>query len=105
MTYGILIDPTMQTIESVVWDDGLSGLQRLVGGSIEIAYIFALEDVLYVNEEGMIYNLTPWWFLPRTDQPLFGPGIVVGREINDQGMTARPISTVASLTKLVRWLR
>jgi hypothetical protein len=105
MTYGILIDPTMQTITEVTWDDGLTGLQRLVGGYIEVAYGFSLGDVLYVNEEGILYNLTPWRFLPRPDQPLFGPGLVVGREINEDGMTARPISTVASLTKQVRWLR
>lgn len=81
------IDATAQTVRLVDYADGCD-LRRLIGGFPEMAYRWPRTgDVLYVDEEGLLKAAevrlaTPCFlFLLRPDQPLFGNGVVVGREI------------------------
>ena len=61
---------------------GLTDLQRLVGGSIELAYHWPNGDVLFVNEEGLVLGFDRGFnFSRRSDQWLAGNGVVVGREV------------------------
>lgn len=104
--HGILIMPDWRQIMATTWpvQDTLRAMQTMLGGYLEAAYVFDSGDVLYVNEEGMLRDLTPWRFAHRRDQALYGPGLIVGPEIDDTIRTATPVMTVELITDLVRWL-
>jgi len=109
MSRAISIDPDRQIVEAVEVN-GLEDLHRAVGGYIEVAFVFGSRDeVLYVNEEGMLQRLTPWRFYWRDDQPLFGRGIVVGKEIEDNSVegfhNADVVASVEDIRRLVRWIK
>lgn len=68
-------------------DDRLSALQKAVDGSIEAATDFPDGDVLYVDEEGLLKD-PKYFFDIGAHQPFAGNGIIVGREIDDEGTLA-----------------
>lgn len=83
----------------------LKDLQKFVGGYIERARFWSdTGDNLFVNEEGLIHQTGTWFLIEGNQQPLAGNGILVGREIDDEGNTADPAITLEQLTKLVRFL-
>lgn len=80
-----LINPEKRTVEQVEYD-GLADLQRMVGGSIEVAADLPFGDVLYVNEEGLLRS--PQYFfhwITRNDQLFAGNGVIVGQETDETG--------------------
>lgn len=98
------IDAEHLTI-GVVEYHGLADLQRLVGGFIEVAYLWPNGDVLYVDEEGLLklpqrgFRITV-----RPDQPLAGNGVLVGREIEGTAGTEPPTMTVPELWSTVQFV-
>jgi hypothetical protein len=95
----LLIDARAKTIAEVMFTD-LKGLQTLVGGYIEAAWLWPNGDTLYVDEHGLHRpRPQPCFALPieRPDQAFVGNGVLVGREIDDFGNTAPPTFSVADL--------
>jgi hypothetical protein len=111
----ILIDSTAQGFRVVEYN-GNDDLRQLVGGWIELAYQWPeTEDVLYVDEEGLLKEQRHFFRIDvRADpQPLAGKGVIVGRELYERDEatgedkylgTADPAITVEELTTHVRFL-
>jgi hypothetical protein len=64
------------------------------------------DDVIYVDDEGMLHPLLPSFRFKSqggaNTQPLIGPGVVTGVD-TDHG-TADPRSTIAALERDIEWL-
>jgi hypothetical protein len=99
------IDVTKREISEVEYT-GLADLQRMVGGYIEIAFMWQrTRDVLFVDEEGLLKNLTFGFRIPeRPDQAFAGNGVLVGREVGDSGDTVDPAMTLQELCARVRFV-
>ena len=109
MANGYLIDPTSRTITEVAFT-GLGELQKLVGGYIEIAYMWRPNgDTLFVDEEGMYRHAKHFSLRERPDQTLAGNGVLVGMEVDgpyEGGYTNRdPTMTIKELRERVTWVR
>lgn len=99
------INATAKVITEVEYT-GLADLQRMVGGSIELAKTWPAGDTLYVDEEGLL-KADPVWFriAGREDQPFASSGVVVGREQHaDTSDTFAPAITLAALQAEVQFL-
>lgn len=102
----ISINSATQTVRVVEYN-GLSDLQRLVGGSIEVAYQWPNGDVLYVDEEGLLKPQEHFFLLAeRSDQPLAGDGVIVGAEQETEAgyVTLPPTFTVPEVLAKLRFL-
>lgn len=75
----ILIDSANREVRELEVDGKLEGLQKLVGGYIELVRLSAEED-LYVNEEGLLHGEQNFFQLNGYAQPLAGNGVVVGND-------------------------
>lgn len=93
-----LIDAANKTITATSYL-GLSGLQTLIGGYIETAYMWENGDVLFVDEEGLLKPEDKGRFMifERSDQVLMGNGVLVGREVDNDGNTDPPAMTIDAL--------
>ena len=81
---GILINAEKETISVVEHDGDISTLYKLLGcRTIEAVYPFMHQDVIYIDEEGLLKD-SNFSFTFETDGngfiPLFGNGIVVGTD-------------------------
>ena len=81
---GILINAEKETISVVEHDGDISSLYKLLGcRTIEAVYPFKYQDVIYIDEEGLLKD-SNFSFTIGTDDngfiPLFGNGIVVGTD-------------------------
>lgn len=87
---------------------GLTDLQRMVGGYIEVGMSWPNGDVLFVDEEGLLKPKAHWFMIEGNRQPLGGNGIVVGREDYDKATDKETqldvATTVEQLTPQVRFL-
>ena len=108
MAKGYLIDAQNKNIREVEYHS-LAEMRELIGGHIELAHMHNTGDVLYVDEEALIKE-TPYyfWYAHRTDQPLFGNGLLVGREIEGEEYpegytTLPPKMSLLQLTVRVRF--
>jgi hypothetical protein len=97
----LFINATARTIEAKEIADGPAGIQKLLGGYVEVAVSWRNGDTLYVDEEGMLKPQAYFFGVPslRPDQPFAGNGVLVGREIEGKqypnGYTTRdPVMTV-----------
>lgn len=84
---GIFIDAVNHKVSEVELE-GLEGLQKAVGGYIEIAHEFADSDgnysnTLFVDEEGLLKSPSSFFTLEGAHQPFAGNGIIVG--VNSEG--------------------
>ena len=99
------INATEQTVSEVEYT-GIADLQRMVGGYIEVAVQWPSGDVLFVDEEGLLKGPSVGFRIPeRTDQPLAGNGVLVGREIGDTANTEPPKMPLEQLRVRVMFLR
>jgi hypothetical protein len=99
----IWINAKDKTITKIEYG-GLDDMRRLVDGSIEMAYHWPTGEVLYVDDEGLRKTTRGWFRIStRTDQPLSGNGLIVGREINDAGHTAPLLLTVDQVAAMVEF--
>ena len=80
-------DQTVTEVDCV----GLEDLQNRVGGFIEMAYQWPNQDVLFVDEEGLLKGDFKFCFLllERTDQPFIGNGIIIGTGRNGETRPAK----------------
>jgi len=90
----VVIDPVKREVrEEVREGDHLKNMQELVGGYIEIAAKVTRKSQLVVNEEGLLQNLTPWFYMdPKNGQAmrLVGPAVICG--MSDRGDPSADIS-------------
>lgn len=105
----IVIDATKREVRLVEFSNQSEELRALVGGWIEAAHSWDNEDVLYVDEEGMFKAQGGFFRIAdRSDQPLAGNGVIVGREMYDgEGEydgTASPRHTVEEIAAKVIFL-
>jgi hypothetical protein len=104
-----LINSAKRTITEVT-HNGLKDMQQLVGGHIEGAWMSPADDVLYVDEEGLLKPQEHFFIcLGRPDrQPLAGNGLFVGREILDRDGewigTADPSISIKAFTPFVQFV-
>ena len=113
----ILIDAVAREVREVLLPDGegarLAFLNGAIGGYLEVAYMWANGDTLFVDEDGHRHDWPHGFiFLPRaaSDWILSGSGVVVGREVEgdqypDGWSNLDPVITVDELRKLVRFFR
>lgn len=81
---------------------GLSDLQRMVGGNIELAMRLKWEDVLFVDDEGL-HKYQDFFVVPDGHQPFAGNGVIVGKEYHNSPMTRDPQTTLAEIQAVIRW--
>jgi hypothetical protein len=98
---GIKIDAVNQMIFEVEVD-GLKGLQKEVGGYIEMATSFPNGDVLFVDEEGLLKNPEYFFEIKGAYQPFGGNGIVVGTTNSGDSISAK--SFIKDINKVTRFL-
>jgi hypothetical protein len=82
VTKCIFINSKERTITEVP-DNSYPKLSEMVEGSIELAMQFPNDDVLYVNEEGMLIGLDYWFIFEGGHQPFAGNGVLCGADRND----------------------
>jgi hypothetical protein len=111
----IFIDAERREIREVEYSPTGSGdehpsVNHYVGGWIEAAWRWDNGDVLFVDEEGLL-KATMHFFLCkfRTDQPMAGNGLLVGREVEDEDVqggyyTTPPTMTVERLRDQIIWM-
>lgn len=108
MVKALHIDAIAQEVREVEVE--MADLNRLVGGYIELAYMWSHGDCLYVDEEGALKPRQHFFaFAHRPDQLLAGSGVVIGREVEGshypRGFTTLdPVISVAELRKVVTFL-
>ena len=102
----ILIDSTAREVREVEVN-GLSDMQKQIGGYIEFAYELPYGDVLFVDEEGLLKGLEHWFaFSGRPDRPFAGNGLIVGREVHDaDGDYIRTEDVSASAETIAKYVR
>ena len=62
--------------ETVVIDKGLSPLQEIVGGSIDVVYLPDIDDIHgYCNDEGLLIGLEPNFYRPKYGDAIVGPAV------------------------------
>src|SRR5215472_3993709 len=59
----------------------LAHLRAIVGGYIDLAFVWPNENVLFVDGDGMRHARAGFRLAGRPDQPLCGNGVVVGRKV------------------------
>lgn len=97
----ILIDSNNQQIREVSYN-GVSDIRIFIGGYLELAYLWANGDTLYVDEHGLTKSPKCFFKLPeRSDQPLAGNGLIVGKEYPNSARTRPPIITVDDLRRKI----
>jgi Domain of unknown function (DUF3846) len=86
MSRAIFIDAEKREISEVECDTLKNGVRRLIGGYIEMAWLWPSGDVLFVDEEGLLKPNEHFFRLSlRQDgQPLAGSGVIVGEELLDR---------------------
>lgn len=80
MSKAIFIDAEKREI-SVIDINGLDDMNKAVQGGISLAHQFPNGDTLYVDDEGAFTKAYGFHFPWRTDQSMYGNGILVGKEI------------------------
>ena len=84
MPKAIWIDSTRKEISYVTYETP-DDMRDFIGGWLEIGAMLRDENVLYVDEEGLLKNPEHFFrFSLRPDQPLAGNGLIVGREVLDE---------------------
>lgn len=78
----IWINSEAKTVEEVTInpETDLEDLQARVGGYIELGHRFGNQDVLFVNEEGLLHNPQNFFTIPGAHQPFAGNGIIIGTD-------------------------
>jgi hypothetical protein len=99
------INTTAKKITAVEYE-GLTALQHMVSGYIELAKAWPTGDVMFVNEEGLLFQHDGrgWFRLAGIDRPFYGSGVVVGREVGDTDKTEPPRITLEELERDVEFL-
>ena len=102
MMKAIKIDVADQTVSMIeIEKDNLEDLQKAVGGWITVAMTFPNQDVLYVDDEGLLKNPEKfqYWEGPNGGSRLFaGNGIIVGGLPNGDSCDAK--TTVEDIKNL-----
>jgi hypothetical protein len=94
----ILINSAERTITEVDYD-GSEQLRKLVGGWIELAYMWPSKDVLYVDEEGLMKPQAHFFRITvRPDQPMVGNGVIIGPERDTDEVPEGFVTDPPSLT-------
>lgn len=73
----IHIDAEARTVTETTVDT-LEDLQKLVGGWIEFACELPSDDVVFVNEEGLLGEPKHFFYIDGSPQPYAGSGVVLG---------------------------
>jgi hypothetical protein len=111
----ILIDAEKREIREVEYrPNGVAGdvptIGEYIGGWIESAFTWPTGDVMFVDEEGLLKPTMHFFYCAfRTDQPMAGNGVVVGREVEDDDApggyyTVDPVVSVEWLRRRIRWM-
>jgi Domain of unknown function (DUF3846) len=103
------IDSKSKTITEVEYNS-LDDMHRYIGGHIEVAHAHPNGDVLYVDEEGLLKDPKNWFlYAYRSDQPLAGNGLYVGREVEGEQYpngytTLAPTTSIEQLRGMVMFV-
>ena len=103
-----LINAAKREVREVAWEN-VRDMHDLIGGYIEAAARLPNDDVLYVDEEGLLKQQTDFFlFALRPDQPLCGNGLIVGPETYDEEgefvRTEDPATPVEVIRRMVRFV-
>lgn len=108
----ILIDPANKTVVEAEQGTMYEDLTEAVKGMIEIAHVFQNEDVLYVNEEGLLELEEAlrgsaeieraYLFDVGAHQPFAGRGIIVGEEVDGVHQSAK--TSLKEIKQIIQFL-
>ena len=104
----VLIDVKNREIKTVEYRD-YKDMQKLIGCScFTMALVFPNEDVLYVDDGGLLNGTEHFFTFEGAHQPFAGNGLIVGKEILDEEGelidTANPSTWSEWLKPKVKWL-
>jgi hypothetical protein len=94
---GFLIDPkTLQITEFTLPGksrDNLNAMYKAIGCElVEVVYLNAKRDGVFVDEEGLLKNPTEFFYIEGTHQPLAGRGVVVGCDEEGETVSAQAVT-------------
>ncbi len=92
----ILIDPYHRSVKSVEVTGALESLQAAIGGCIQPATEFSHEDILYVDEEGLLKHRLCFEI---DGQSFPGRGLIVGSHGDDMAAVKCRIEDVTRRVK------
>lgn len=100
----ILINSTLQTVTEVTLNpkDTLGSMYKHLGvDMVEVATELPNQDVVFVDEEGLLKPVAYFFAFEGAHQPFAGNGIVVGG--NDEGETVAAKSTLEDIKSKVKF--
>jgi len=105
MKNALFIDSTNKIVQEVEID-GYEDIRKTVGGWIEVATRFKNEDVIYVNEEGLlnVTEETGFFTVEGGHQPYAGHGLLVGTKEGTEGEDGDCKTTLEELKAKVKFL-
>lgn len=100
----ILIDAEKRQLTEATIDGEkpLEGLQKAVGGYIEVAVHLDDNDCIYVNEEGLFHSNDHWFYVEGAHQPFSGNGVVSC--IDESGDTVDARISIDELLPKIKWM-
>jgi len=98
----ILINATNRTVTEVEINDDLQSIYKVMGvDMIQTATYLPKNDIIYVDEEGMLKPMMNFFIYEGAHQPFAGNGLVVGTSRG--GKTVAPKISVDEVRKNVKF--
>lgn len=99
-----LIDPPSQSVTEIEYDGDWKTIAPMLGCDLfTMVYLNAKQDVVFVDDEGLINGNEHGWFtIPTYPQPLKGRGLVLGTD--DMGESTAPAVTQTQLRNQIQFL-
>ena len=99
----ILIDPKAQTVTEVDHAGGCESIYALVGCSTFTVIALAGRDVMYLDDEGLLFEgEKPAFTFGDYPQPLVGRGLIVSTD--EMGEDVAADMSLAAATAATRWM-
>lgn len=98
---GVLIDPYTRTVSEIEIDGSLAAMQELLQVETVCSVRVSREDILWVDDEGLLKPSIPIFRLGVVPDPLAGRGLVLG--ITSEGENRRTVIPLDFVQDTVRW--
>ena len=107
MTKVLLIDAAARTVTEVDVASTYDAIKGHIQNVFCIGATFDAEDVLFVDDEGLLKNMDHYFCVPENSQPLAGNGVVTGPDgFNDDGeeISLDVRTTAADMAAKITWM-
>lgn len=80
-----------QKPETVEIEKGLTPLQQIVDGSIDVVYLPNIDDIHgYCNDEGLLIGMEPNFYRPDYGDAIVGPAVFMGSGADGDSVSLTP---------------